>query len=112
MSRTDEIFVRLTRATRDADKLYESGVTGGGGTRHWLRDCFLPALENEGLVVEDAACVQELEAALRKIASGPRDTVVTAPDGEPSIVVGDDKEGYAACLDLARAALASQATQG
>ena len=51
--RTDDdiVFRRLTLATREADELFESGKTGGGGTRHWLRDCFLPALEEHGLVV-------------------------------------------------------------
>ncbi len=44
-------FDLLTQAVREADELFESGKTGGGGTRHWLRDCFLPALEAHGLVV-------------------------------------------------------------
>lgn len=44
-------FAALTAATREADKVFESGVTGGGGTRHWLRECFLPALENAGLEI-------------------------------------------------------------
>lgn len=49
----DEMFQRLTAATREADELFESGMTGGGGTRHWLRDCFLPALELHGLTIAD-----------------------------------------------------------
>lgn len=48
---TDGEFFRLTRAVREADELFESGKTGGGGTRHWLRDCFLPALEAHGLQI-------------------------------------------------------------
>lgn len=45
---TDEQFAALTRAVRDADQVHQST---GGGTRHWLRECFLPALEDEGLRV-------------------------------------------------------------
>jgi hypothetical protein len=35
--------------------LFESGATGGGGTRHWLRDCFLPALDEHGLRIVEVA---------------------------------------------------------
>lgn len=44
-------FASLTAATREADEVFESGATGGGGTRHWLRECFLPALEARGLQI-------------------------------------------------------------
>lgn len=59
---TDEMFVRLTQATREADRLFESGQTGGGGTRHWLRDCFLPALEAKGLTITDTGPKSSEEA--------------------------------------------------
>lgn len=49
----DDAFARLVAAMRKADVLFESGKTGGGGTRHYLRDCLLPALEAEGLRVTD-----------------------------------------------------------
>lgn len=49
--RSGPVFDALTQAVREADELFESGRTGGGGTRHWLRDCLLPALDAHGLRV-------------------------------------------------------------
>lgn len=48
---TDDVFPLLVSAVREADQLFESEKTGGGGTRHWLRDCLEPALESRGLQV-------------------------------------------------------------
>lgn len=44
-------FAVLTKAMREADELHQ---TEGGGTRHYLRECFLPALERHGLAVVEA----------------------------------------------------------
>ena len=41
---------RVLCAIRDADKVFEKT---GGSTRHWLRECFLPILEKEGLAVTE-----------------------------------------------------------
>lgn len=42
---TDEDFQAVVQAIRTADKSFESA---GGGTRHWLRDEFLPELDAAG----------------------------------------------------------------
>lgn len=49
---TSELFRLLTQETRQADRAHQ---TVGGGTRHWLRECFLPALERHDLAVVDLA---------------------------------------------------------
>lgn len=41
----------ITRIVRDADQDFEGS---GGSTRHWVRDCFLPALEKSGLRIVGA----------------------------------------------------------
>ena len=46
---TDDIVDRLTRAIRIADRQFE---TTGGTTRHYVNDCFLPALEKCGLLIK------------------------------------------------------------
>ncbi len=42
---TDEEFAAIVQAVRAAD---ESHQKDGGGTRHWLRDHFLPELDLSG----------------------------------------------------------------
>jgi len=39
---------RIRSAVQDADMLFESS---GGSTKHWVRECFLPALENADLKI-------------------------------------------------------------
>jgi len=41
-----ELVRRMTAAMREADKHFERV---GGSTRHHVRDCLLPILENHGL---------------------------------------------------------------
>lgn len=41
---------KLTQIVRAADEQFERE---GGGTRHWVRDCFLPGLEAAGLKIVD-----------------------------------------------------------
>jgi hypothetical protein len=43
---------RLIRAVRDADLTHQKT---GGGTNHYVRDCLLPSLDDEGLIVVDSA---------------------------------------------------------
>ena len=43
-----EVLVVLTRAVRAADTAF---AAEGGSSRHWVRDQFLPCLEEEGLAV-------------------------------------------------------------
>lgn len=43
-----EIINSLTRAIRAADAHFGKV---GGSSRHWVAECFLPALEDEGLEV-------------------------------------------------------------
>lgn len=47
-----EIIRRVTRATRAADEAFQKI---GGSSRHWVRECFLPAIEEEGLVITERA---------------------------------------------------------
>lgn len=49
---TEENHGRLTAAVREADLAFE-GV--GGGTKHYVRECLLPALDKAGLIVTLAA---------------------------------------------------------
>lgn len=44
------ITARITRAVRQADIAFEKI---GGTTRHWVIDCFLPALEEEEIMCKD-----------------------------------------------------------
>ena len=46
-----ELVPAITRAVRKADDAFEKS---GGSSRHWVRDCFLDALENEGLCVVES----------------------------------------------------------
>lgn len=41
-----ELLKRITAAVRTADKNFERV---GGSSRHWVRDCFLPELEQHDL---------------------------------------------------------------
>lgn len=42
------LLFEITRAVRQADKNFEES---GGSSRHWVRECFLPCLELEGLEI-------------------------------------------------------------
>jgi len=45
-----ELVARVTKAVRLADEQFEKS---GGSSRHWVRECFLDCLEEEGLEVRD-----------------------------------------------------------
>ena len=45
---TDKEFAAITQATRQADRAHQ---VEGGGTRHWLRDHFLPELDAAGFKI-------------------------------------------------------------
>ncbi len=47
-----EMVAVITRIVREADVLFQKS---GGSSRHWVRDCFLPLLNEEGLFVMQAA---------------------------------------------------------
>ncbi len=51
LSIATESVEEITRIVRDADQDFEGS---GGSTRHWVRDCFLPALEKSGLRIVGA----------------------------------------------------------
>lgn len=70
----DEIFRLFTKAMRAADVQFESGKSGGGGTRHYLHDCLIPELQAVGLRVVREAEHDRLRAALQEIAD------YTSPD--------------------------------
>lgn len=48
--REQSITARITRAVKQADIAFEKI---GGSTRHWVIDCFLPALEEEEIICKD-----------------------------------------------------------
>ena len=45
-----ELLRRVTLAVRLADEEFERS---GGSSRHWVSECFLPALKEEGLEIVD-----------------------------------------------------------
>ncbi len=50
-----EMVNRLTSLVRKIDPLFEAD---GGGTRHWVRDWFLPELADQNLrIVDEAKCL-------------------------------------------------------
>jgi hypothetical protein len=69
-----KVIDQLTSAVRAADKAFE---TAGGSSRHWVRDCFLPELERNGLTIapttetenaSPAGTLKEAFAELQKVA--------------------------------------------
>lgn len=56
-----KLIQRVTRAVRKADVDFERV---GGSSRHWVVECFLPELENEGLLVVDRQELAELMARI------------------------------------------------
>ncbi|MEA3225072.1 MAG: hypothetical protein U9Q07_03915 [Planctomycetota bacterium] len=48
MDKDRQLVAGLTRAVRAADEAFERS---GGSSRHWVYECFIPALEMERLVV-------------------------------------------------------------
>lgn len=42
------LLAKITEAVREADRHFERV---GGSSRHWVRDCFLPMLEQHGLQI-------------------------------------------------------------
>lgn len=43
-----DLVARIALVVRGADLAFQ---TSGGNTRDWVRDCFLPRLEEEGLFI-------------------------------------------------------------
>jgi len=50
-----DIVRDITAIVREADETFQRV---GGGTRHWVRDCFLPFLNQKGWIVTGAAIVR------------------------------------------------------
>jgi hypothetical protein len=68
--------VRLvTRAVREADREFQQS---GGSSRHWVRECFLPCLEEEGLAV----LANDLVSGDQDIVDVEAPAEPHAPDGE------------------------------
>lgn len=55
---------RVTRAVREADGAFEDV---GGSSRHWVRECFFPALRSEGLAIVVASDYARLVEAARDV---------------------------------------------
>ena len=54
----------ITRAVRNADKQFE---IIGGSSRHWVRECFIPALEEEGLLIISLFKVKEQDREIERL---------------------------------------------
>lgn len=71
----DDLVRVLTRACREADETFERV---GGSTRHWVRDCFLPALAKHHLTLSDGDWVTSCQQLRRRHQTarldGPRNT--------------------------------------
>ena len=94
-----DLVARVTSVCRKVDPLFEKE---GGGTRHWVRDWFLPGLDEAGLMivekparaVPDGDAVERYEKALAAICD-----TWDNPDHPRQDV------RYQRCVSIARAAL-------
>ena len=74
----NELISKVTRAVREANAQFE--VTGGS-SRHWVRDCFLPALERHELSI-----VHLTPVAADAVGEYPQEQgVIYGPNGEESL---------------------------
>ena len=53
------VIKQVTEVVRAADRAFESS---GGSSRHWVREQFIPCLEDAGLRIVPAAYIERLEA--------------------------------------------------
>ena len=53
------VIKQVTEVVRAADRAFESS---GGSSRHWVREQFIPRLEDAGLRIVPSAYVERLEA--------------------------------------------------
>ena len=83
MTMDDACVTALTRAVREADQEF---LTVGGSTRHFVRDCLLPALHSNGLAVAVAASSYDDEVR-RTMGSGAIPMLAMGLAGECGEVV-------------------------
>ena len=95
MDKEDELIKKITRATRSADTIY--GTTGvGGSARHWVRDCFLPELEKEGLrIVQDDESAVDANGIEQVGADMIRDADSAAPSDMLHAIIAEGAVGKA-----------------
>lgn len=62
-SEDGEIVTKVTAIVREADDVFQRV---GGGSRHWVRDCFLPLLNRAGFEVVQSEAVTKLRAWLNR----------------------------------------------
>ena len=55
-SEESNLVAKITLVVRKADQAFE---ISGGSTRHWVRDCFLPALKEAGLWIAKSVTEDE-----------------------------------------------------
>jgi hypothetical protein len=72
-SEDPETVRRVTRAVREADQQFDKS---GGTSRHWVRECFLPCLTEEGLAIAAPAPQARGRTELRHNEDGSLDEVV------------------------------------
>lgn len=53
-----DILVAVTRAVRRADEDFQ-GPQGGGSSRHWVRDWFIPYIRQEGFEIVPRGSVKD-----------------------------------------------------
>lgn len=53
----DKLLAIVTEAVREADETFKRT---GGGTRHWVRDCFFPALADREVILTDSPVPTEV----------------------------------------------------
>ncbi len=63
---SDDLIARITAAVRVADQRFESS---GGSSRHWVRECLLPTLEEHRLVIVDQLVPIHRDSAERDVRS-------------------------------------------
>lgn len=94
----------VTAVVREADQAFN---TLGGGSRHWVRDCFLPLLNKAGLIVQPApAAVPEPQTTWggEPITEAFIDEVIQRWDG----IVAEAENEYEARVELCQQMIAAR----
>lgn len=76
-----ELVAKITKVVRAADEEFKDV---GGSTRHWVRDCLLPGLEEAGLQIVDT---ETIGAAVLKLVEWLNTPSYPSPTGSTKIPV-------------------------
>jgi hypothetical protein len=97
----DDAVRDVTRVVRHADEAFERS---GGSSRHWVRECFLPAMEGAGLRIARLAAAERPitdDAVREALACFGRHTERELWDGFEGCIEDCDDEGKPKCSMLA-----------